>query len=50
MHASASATSFRNRSVDCLLQAYSRIYLDPDEAIELCTRQSSLSVTAKDLA
>jgi glutaminase len=50
VYASASATNFRNRSIARLLQAYDRIYLDPDEATELYTRQSALSVTARDLA
>jgi glutaminase len=35
VYASASATNFRNRSIARLLQAYDRIYLDPDEATEL---------------
>ncbi len=47
---SAMATNFRNRSASQLLQAYGRIYCDPDEALELYTRQCSLKVSARILA
>ncbi len=33
-----------------MLQSYRRVYWDPAEATELYTRQSCLSVTARDLA
>lgn len=48
--ACALATNFRNRSIARLLQSYGRVYLDPDEATELYTRQCSLNVSAHDLA
>ena len=50
VYASASATNHRNRELARLLEARGRIYRDPAEALDLYTRQSSLSVTAKDLA
>jgi glutaminase len=40
----------RNRAIGQLLHNYGRIALEPAEAIELYTRQCSLSVTARDLA
>jgi glutaminase len=48
--ASASETNYRNQAIARLLQGFCRIYLSPDEAIELYTRQCSLNVTARDLA
>jgi glutaminase len=50
MYRSASRTNHRNRSIARLLQSYGRLYSDPDEALDLYTRQSCLSVTARDLA
>ena len=50
VYASATATNFRNRSIARLLQTYERIYLDPEEATDLYTRQCSLNVSARDLA
>jgi hypothetical protein len=50
VYASASETSFRNRSIAHLLQSYGRISLDPAEATDLDTKQCSLNVSAKDLA
>lgn len=50
VYGSASATNFRNRELARLLDARGRINGDPTEALDLYTRQSSLSVTAKDLA
>ena len=50
MYASASATNHRNRAIARLLEDLGRLGTDPDEAVDLYTRQSSLSVTAKDLA
>ena len=50
VYVSASETNFRNRELAHLLAARGRIYSDPTEALDLYTRQSSLSVTAKDLA
>ncbi|MCG5237946.1 glutaminase A [Xanthobacter oligotrophicus] len=43
-------TNFRNRAIARMLQSVGRIYCDPDEAVELYTRQCSLNVNAKDLA
>ena len=48
--ASATATNARNQAIARLLQACGRIELEPAEAVDLYTRQCSLSVTAKDLA
>jgi len=50
IYASASETNFRNQSIARVLRAYGRIYMDPDEATDLYTRQCSLNVTARDLA
>ncbi len=50
IYESASATNFRNRALARMLQSVGRIYADPDDAVDLYTRQSSLSVSAKDLA
>jgi len=47
---SASATNFRNRSIVQFLHARGRVFCDPMEALDLYTRQCSLSVTAHDLA
>jgi len=48
--ASALATNHRNRALAALLSSVGGLAGDPDEAIELYTRQSCLSVTATDLA
>ena len=50
VYASASATNHRNRAIVDLLASYQLLGADPDEALELYTRQSSLRVTARDLA
>ena len=50
VYASASATNHRNRGIADLLKSFGHLYLDPDEAVELYTRQCSLRVTALDLA
>jgi glutaminase len=50
MYASASATNHRNREIVSALHRYRRIAGDPAEALDLYTRQSSLRVTARDLA
>jgi glutaminase len=50
VYASAAATNHRNLSIARLLQSYGRVYMEPDEATELYTRQCSLSLTARDLA
>jgi glutaminase len=48
--ASASASNHRNQGIARLLWDYERLYYDPAETIDLYTRQSSLNVTARDLA
>ncbi len=48
--ASALATNAVNRAIGDLLRSRSRLAADPDETVDLYTRQSSLSVTARDLA
>lgn len=50
VYASASATNSRNQSIARLLQSYGVLYCDPAEAVDLYTRQCSLTVTARDLA
>ena len=49
-YASASQTNHRNRGIARLLEDLGRLGSDPDDAVDLYTRQSSLAVTAKDLA
>lgn len=49
-YASASATNHRNRVLVSLLAASNRVYCDPAVALDLYTRQSSVAVTARDLA
>jgi glutaminase len=48
--ASASATNAVNRAIGDLLRSYRRLAADPDQTVDIYTRQSSLSVTARDLA
>lgn len=50
VYESASATNSRNQSIARMLQSYGRIYMDPDNAVELYTKQCSLNVSARDLA
>jgi glutaminase len=50
IYASATATNLRNRAITELLNSYGLLGADGDEALDLYTRQSSLSVTARDLA
>lgn len=50
VYASASESNFRNRALVNLLQEYGRIYFDPLAALDVYTKQSSLNVTARDLA
>lgn len=47
---SATGTNLRNRAIAAVLHARGRILGDPAEALDLYTRASSLSVTARDLA
>ena len=48
--ASAMATNAVNRAIGDLLRGYGRLVADPDETVDLYTRQSSLKVSAHDLA
>jgi glutaminase len=50
IYASASESNHRNREIARLLAERGLIYSDPDVALDLYTRQSSLNVTARDLA
>jgi glutaminase len=50
VYASASETNQVNRSIAALLAERDRLYCDPAEALDLYTRQSSVSVCARDLA
>jgi glutaminase len=50
VYESARQTNFRNRSIAWLLQTFARLYSEPQEAIDLYTRQCSLQVSARDLA
>jgi glutaminase len=48
--ASASATNAVNRAIGDLLRSRGRLRADPDETVDIYTRQSCLNVTARDLA
>ena len=48
--ASASATNAVNRAIGDLLRSRNRLRADPDETVDIYTRQSCLRVTARDLA
>jgi glutaminase len=50
MYRSAAETNQRNRSLAQLLQSRRRLFSDPAEAVDLYTRQSCLTATARDLA
>jgi glutaminase len=50
VYASASATNHRNRAIARVLDELGRLYGDPDEAVDLYTKECSLSVSARDLA
>ncbi|CUS05128.2 Glutaminase 2 [Candidatus Promineifilum breve] len=50
IYASASASNSRNRGISRILYDYKRLYFDPEETTDVYTRQSSLNVTARDLA
>src|SRR5690606_30270713 len=50
VYRSAAETNHQNRSIARLLHALDAVYIDPDEATDLYTRQSSVLVTAEDLA
>ncbi len=50
LYLSESETNFNNRSIAWLLKSYDRIYDDPNIALDLYTRQCSLSVSSRQLA
>jgi glutaminase len=50
LYAGVSATNFRNREITVALDRQGALAGDPDAALELYTRQSSLLVSAHDLA
>lgn len=50
IYASATASNSRNRGIARILYDYKRLYFEPEETTDLYTRQSSLNVTARDLA
>lgn len=50
LYKSESDTNFSNKAIAWLLQNYSRIYDNPDLALDLYTRQCSMGVTARQLA
>lgn len=50
IYRSASASNQRNRGLARFLEAYDRLAFDAVETVDLYTRQSSLAVTARDLA
>lgn len=50
VYVSASASNQRNQVIARLLASYDRIYGDPQDSVDLYTRQCSLEVTATDLA
>ena len=50
VYASESSTNHRNRAIARLLYSYGVLATDPEECVELYTRQCSLSVSVEDLA
>ena len=50
VYASEAATNERNRAMGWLLRSYGRLTGDPDEVVDVYTRQCALNVTAHDLA
>lgn len=50
VYASEAETNERNRAMGWLLRSYGRLDGDPDEVVDIYTRQCALSVTAHDLA
>jgi glutaminase len=50
VYSSEITTNLRNRGIAHLLQGYGRLACDPEETIEVYTRQCSLDVTVADLA
>ena len=50
LYRSAAASNHRNRAIAQLLHSIEALEADPDETVDLYTRQSCVSVTAEDLA
>lgn len=50
VYVSEAETNQRNRAIANLLYSYGRLYSDPEEAVDVYTRQCSLGVTARQLA
>lgn len=50
VYISEAETNYRNRAIANLLYNYERLYSDPMEAVDVYTKQSSVGVTAKQLA
>ncbi|WP_455904511.1 glutaminase A [Microbacterium sp.] len=50
VYASEADTNERNRAMGWLLRSYGRLTGDPDDVVDVYTRQCALSVTAHDLA
>ncbi|MGW9271049.1 glutaminase A [Microbacterium sp. NPDC055599] len=50
VYASEAASNDRNRALGWLLKSYGRLAGDPDQIVDVYTRQCALSVTAHDLA
>lgn len=50
VYVSEAETNYRNRAIANLLYNYERLYSDPLEAVDVYTKQSSVGVTAKQLA
>lgn len=50
VYRSETATNGRNRSIAGLLRSYGTLSADPDETVDVYTRQCSVTVTAEDLA
>ena len=50
VYRSESATNHRNRAIARLLYSYGSLTVDPEETVELYTRQCSVAVTVKDIA
>ena len=50
VYRSEASSNMRNAGIAHLLRGYERMYCDPDEAVDVYTRQCSLLVTAHDLA
>jgi glutaminase len=50
VYRSETATNMHNQAITRLIASYNRLYSDPAEALDVYTRQCSVSVSAKELA